>query len=35
MDYMLGLSNTRHYDVINTRYYDVINTDIDNSRIGK
>lgn len=27
MDYMLGLSNTRHYDVINT--------DIDKSRIGK
>ena len=35
MDYMLGLSNTRHYDVINTRHYDVINTDIDKSRIGK
>ena len=27
MDYMLGLSNTR--------YYDVLNTDIDKSRIGK
>lgn len=27
MDYMLGLSNTRHYDVINT--------DIDKSSIGK